>query len=264
MSSVSVIMPIKNRFDLARTALLSVVNQTVRPNQIVLIDDGSDVCVLSALAAEIAYAKSQCVIVSVLVNQVSIGVSASRNKGIKCATEEYIAFCDSDDYWIPQKLEFVMELINKYNANVVVHSFAWIVGRHWMFRLIKSGATFYISRYWLAVIFFLNVSCCVISKDCINDGFRLELSHHEDLDFFLTISENNRILFVNFPFMCMGRAPGSAGGLTSNSLKMAEGAIKALDNAKGDAVFLLFVSMKLMFVRIKIFLMRRKRFFAHY
>ncbi|MBL7831075.1 MAG: glycosyltransferase family 2 protein [Saprospiraceae bacterium] len=257
MNSISVVMPIKNRFELAKIALLSVVNQTLKPNQVVLVDDGSDVRVLEVLATEISFARSQGIIVDVLENNISNGVSASRNMAIKYATGQFIAFCDSDDYWIPHKLEFVMSLVEKYRANIVVHSFVWIVGKHWFFKLLIDGAVFFVPRALLALIFFLHVSACVISKACIMDGFKAGLSFHEDLDFFLKISEKTKLLFVNYPCVYMGRSPGSAGGLTENRIKMIEGAINVLENAKGIGLFRLCIRAKLVYLRLKYFLICR-------
>ncbi|MBN2355565.1 glycosyltransferase family 2 protein [candidate division KSB1 bacterium] len=93
---VSVIITTHNRCELVQQALQSIFQQTRRPDEILVIDDGSndDTAVsLAPLADKIQY-----------VYQERMGVSVSRNTGIRMARYEWIAFLDSDDLWQPHKL----------------------------------------------------------------------------------------------------------------------------------------------------------------
>jgi glycosyltransferase involved in cell wall biosynthesis len=104
MPSVSVIIPTFDRSRKLIRALRSVLNQRFRDYEIIVVDDGSsdDTChALTPYRPMIRYVKKQ-------VNQ---GVSAARNSGIRLACAPWIAFLDSDDYWLEDKLSVQMEFL---------------------------------------------------------------------------------------------------------------------------------------------------------
>ncbi|NOZ13265.1 MAG: glycosyltransferase family 2 protein [Acidobacteria bacterium] len=95
--SVSVIIPTFNRRERVQNAIASVVNQTRKPDEVIVVDDGS--------ADGTADAVSQAFPQVRLILQENRGVSAARNAGIRAAEGEWLAFLDSDDEWKPEKLE---------------------------------------------------------------------------------------------------------------------------------------------------------------
>jgi glycosyltransferase involved in cell wall biosynthesis len=95
MLPISVIIPVYNRRALLRAALESVADQTMLPAEVIVVDDGSQEPV-----ADIAEAFGAKVI-----SQENSGPSAARNRGIAAASQDWIAFLDSDDLWVPEKLE---------------------------------------------------------------------------------------------------------------------------------------------------------------
>mgnify|MGYP002516567543 CR=1 FL=1 len=96
---VSVILPVYNREDTILRALDSVLMQTYRNMEVIVIDDGSD-----DSTAEIVRncQDSRVRLVRLPVNG---GANAARNAGIRLAEGTYIAFQDSDDEWLADKLE---------------------------------------------------------------------------------------------------------------------------------------------------------------
>ncbi len=97
MPTVSVIIPTYNRAAHLIEAIESVLAQTYRDFEILVVDDGSTDDTEAALApymSRIRYFK-----------QDNSGVSVARNRGMLAAGGEYIAFLDSDDLWYPEKLE---------------------------------------------------------------------------------------------------------------------------------------------------------------
>jgi glycosyltransferase involved in cell wall biosynthesis len=90
-------MPVYNREGLVRSALESVLDQTYRPDQIIAVDDGSTDGTRSVL-------DSFAPMVTVL-TQNNQGPYPARNLALKQARGSYIAFLDSDDVWLPNKLE---------------------------------------------------------------------------------------------------------------------------------------------------------------
>ena len=109
MEKVSVIIPIYNVEKYLSECLDSVVNQTYKNLEIILINDGS-----KDGSANICkeYAEKDSRII--FVDQENIGVSKSRNKGIDMASGKYILFIDSDDYCEANMIEIA---IKNYDAN---------------------------------------------------------------------------------------------------------------------------------------------------
>ena len=94
---ISVVIPTLNRINTLQRALDSVINQTYKPAEIIVVDNGSSDGTLKFLREQ--YPK-----ITILTEN-KIGVSSARNKGIKKSINQWIALLDSDDAWHPRKLE---------------------------------------------------------------------------------------------------------------------------------------------------------------
>ncbi len=94
---VSVIIPTYNRAGLVQEAVASVLAQTWRDFEVLVVDDGGSDGTDAALAP---YASR----LRLLRRESRGGVSAARNTGIEAARGEWLAFLDSDDLWLPEKL----------------------------------------------------------------------------------------------------------------------------------------------------------------
>lgn len=97
MTGVSVIIPTFNRAGMVTRAVASVLYQTYRDFEIIVVDDGSR----DATPGVLKQFHDRIITLSHPRNQ---GVSAARNTGLRAAGSPLIAFLDSDDYWLPQKL----------------------------------------------------------------------------------------------------------------------------------------------------------------
>ena len=107
---ISVIIPTYNRAHLVTKAVDSVLSQTYKEHEIIVVDDGSSDNtrkVLEPYMDKIRY-----------IYQKNAGVSAARNTGIKAASGPWIAFLDSDDSWLPEKLSYQMDCINRTKTKV--------------------------------------------------------------------------------------------------------------------------------------------------
>ncbi|MDO8575677.1 MAG: glycosyltransferase [bacterium] len=92
---VSVIIPAYNRAKYISKAIESVLNQSFKDFEIILIDDGS-----KDETAEIAYKYINDPRLKITLNDKNRGISYSRNRGLSLSKGEYIAMLDSDDVWI--------------------------------------------------------------------------------------------------------------------------------------------------------------------
>lgn len=102
---VSVIIPVFNRSTLVTEAIDSVLNQTFNDFELIIVDDGSTDGIQTVLQQ---YGDKL-----VNIKQDNKGVSAARNRGIAEANGELVAFLDSDDQWLPDKLSVQVEFFKK-------------------------------------------------------------------------------------------------------------------------------------------------------
>lgn len=103
---VSVVIPTRNRSLLAKRAVQSVLIQTLKEIEVIVIIDGPD----EATVRELSSIDDPRLRVIEL--PVSGGASEARNTGVTQAQGEWIAFLDDDDEWFPQKLERQLEVAN--------------------------------------------------------------------------------------------------------------------------------------------------------
>ena len=111
---ISAIIPTFNRAHLLPRAVDSILSQTLPPHSVIIVDDGSTdgtEKLIKKNYPEIKYLK-----------QDNLGVSAARNAGITATSCEWLAFLDSDDEWLPEKLARQMEVLNLAPAMKICHS----------------------------------------------------------------------------------------------------------------------------------------------
>jgi len=116
MSIISVIIPTFNRSGVILRAINSVLRQKNKNFELIVVDDGSTdhtEALLSPLvdSGEIKYFKIK-----------NLGVSGARNFGVKEAIGEWLCFLDSDDEWLPNKLQDQFEFVQKNSYYQIVYS----------------------------------------------------------------------------------------------------------------------------------------------
>jgi glycosyltransferase involved in cell wall biosynthesis len=109
---VSVIIPTYNRAWIVKEAVDSVLDQDFGDFELIVVDDGSDDNTREILSA---YANAITVL-----HQPNRGVSAARNRGIAEASGQLIAFLDSDDLWLPGKLNTQVNFFEE-NADALIN-----------------------------------------------------------------------------------------------------------------------------------------------
>ncbi|WP_224059599.1 glycosyltransferase family 2 protein [Providencia alcalifaciens] len=104
---VSIIMPCYNSERFIVESINSVLDQSYKFFELIIVNDASTDNSVSLISS---YKDSRIVLINLEKNE---GVSSARNKGLSIAKGDYIAFIDSDDIWISNKLEKQIELLNK-------------------------------------------------------------------------------------------------------------------------------------------------------
>ena len=128
---VSIIIPVYNRESTIERCLDSILTQTYKNLEVLIINDGS-----TDRSGEIinAYALKDSRILAI--TKENSGVSDSRNFGLKAAHGDYIQFADSDD-WLPERAtELLVEALEKNRSDMVIADYCRVRGR----QLYQSGA----------------------------------------------------------------------------------------------------------------------------
>src|SRR3546814_581073 len=102
--SVAVVIPHFNRVASLRNALQSIAYQTRKPEEVIIVDDGSVPENLEEIY-RIVREFSNELEVKLIKNEENRGANVSRNIGVFATCAKYIAFLDSDDFWLPIKIE---------------------------------------------------------------------------------------------------------------------------------------------------------------
>lgn len=105
----SVIIPLYNQERTIRRAVSSVLNQTCKEFEIIVVNDGS-----TDNGPQIIDSLSKGHSKIHLLHSRNEGVSAARNRGLRAAQYEYIAFLDGDDEWLPEFLDKMKKMIEKF------------------------------------------------------------------------------------------------------------------------------------------------------
>ena len=194
--AVSVIIPSFNRAQLLPRALDSVIVQTRPAEEIIVIDDGSDDATSELIPAHYPQVR--------YLRQVNRGVAAARNRGIDAARGEWLAFLDSDDAWLPHKLERQLGEIERYPDSALVHSDEIWIRRgkrvNAMKKHAKSGGWIYRRCLPLCVI---SPSAAVIRKSIFASVglFDESLPVCEDYDLWLRLTARYPVRFVDEPLI---------------------------------------------------------------
>ena len=112
---ISVVIPYYNREKYVDEAVQSVLAQTLKPLEIIIVND----CSRESSRRHLDRYASQCTIVDLKGN---VGLAGARNAGIQHARGKFIAFLDDDDMWLPRKLEVQRQFLEDHPECAAVHS----------------------------------------------------------------------------------------------------------------------------------------------
>ncbi len=220
--NISVIIPTYNRAHVLARAVQSVIDQTLSAQEIIVVDDGSTDNTAELMARQFP----QCI----YIQQPNLGVSAARNTGIKAANGDWLAFLDSDDEWLPTKLEAQRNLLQQQPDIRICHTEEiWIRNGkrvNQMHKHAKSGGHIFQKCLPLCVI---SPSSVLIQRSLFDEVglFDEQLPACEDYDLWLRICATHPIAFVEQPQI--KKYGGHADQLSQRHWGMDRFRIKALE-----------------------------------
>lgn len=198
MPTVSVIIPTYQHAQFISDAIQSVLDQTYRDFEVIIINDGS-----TDRTAEILDGYSDRVTV---ITQPNRGLPASRNVGINHSLGEFVAFLDADDFWLSNKLEKQVQLMNEdpdlglIFTNATVLSGAITKGTIFDLVTPKSG--------WVEKELFqdnfMPMPTILVRRSCFKSVglFDENLRSCEDYDLWLRISHLYPVAYIDEPLAC--------------------------------------------------------------
>jgi len=119
--AISVVLPVHNRADVLARAMRSVLDQRMPDFELVIVDDGSSD---DSTSVARSFKDNRIKLIELGYNR---GGNAARNAGVRAAQAPLIAFLDSDDTYLPEKLEYVVDKFERRpDLDLLVDSFVKI------------------------------------------------------------------------------------------------------------------------------------------
>jgi glycosyltransferase involved in cell wall biosynthesis len=200
---VTVVIPLYNKEKSIARAINSVLNQTEQNFEIIVVNDGSTDNSASAVKNLQVLEKLK------LIHQENGGECAARNRGIKEASTDLIAFLDADDEWLPEFLETILALRAQFPDAEVFGTSYYKQNRNGILEL--PHCSFIFGEGWKGIIqnFFETVlknnpfcaSSMAATKNILEkiDGFPLKVKYGGDIDTFIRLSIVAKIAYINMP-----------------------------------------------------------------
>lgn len=200
--TVSIILPTYNRAHLVGRAIKSILDQTYQDFEIIVVDDGSrdntEERINSFTDTRIIYVK----------HQQNKGGSAARNTGIKLAKGRYIAFQDSDDEWLPRKLELQIKAFEVASSEVgVIYTDMLKIKKngeeeYWNSPTVEYGKIINLRtlNYQVADI---GIQSTLIKRECFDrvGVFDERIPRYIDLDLFIRLLKNYHFYHIKEPLV---------------------------------------------------------------
>lgn len=190
---VSVIIPVYNRAELVTRAIRSVLDQSYRELEIVVVDDGSTDD--TARRVRLEFGEEVCL----LQHPHTRGVSAARNLGIAKSAGEWVALLDSDDVWLPSKLEEQLRRVAADGRRVCHTNEIWIrdgVRVNQRKRHQKHGGDIYEQALRLCPMSPSSILVNRLVFDVVG-VFDETLPACEDYDLFLRLTNHCRVSYID-------------------------------------------------------------------
>ncbi|MCP3417915.1 glycosyltransferase family 2 protein [Bradyrhizobium brasilense] len=162
---LTVIIPTYRDGDVLRRALRSVASQTLKPREVIVVDDGSGDELPDSICRE-NFALS----INLIKLPRNLGPGAARNTGILASSEPFLAFLDADDEWHPEKLRIQMELMLAPGAPLLSSHRKGFAGTAWS-SLNEPINARSITRGAILVANVAPISTVVIRRDAVRHQF---------------------------------------------------------------------------------------------
>ena len=220
--NISVVIPSYNRREFLKRSIDSAINQTKKPLEIIVVDDGSTDGTETMIKSDYDFVK--------FIKQKNKGVSAARNIGIEVSIGEWICFLDSDDEWKKDKLEKQINAMKSNPGYKFFHS-----NETWIKNGLRINQKKKHKKYG-GDIFDKCLDMCRISPSSVMidktvfdevGNFNENLVVCEDYELWLRICDKYRVFFIDEPLII--KYGGHQGQLSYSIESIENHRIKALE-----------------------------------
>lgn len=231
---VSIVLPSHNRERYLREAVESVLRQTYRHWELVVVDDGSTDGTAAYLSG-LADARLR------VVSRRSCGGAArARNEGLRAASGSHVAFLDSDDLWMPGKLRRqITDLLAKRGCRWSYTYFQRIDGEGCEIRL-PPGKRRHASQGWifedlLRVVAWVATPTVIAERGFLEEagGFDERLEYCEDFDLWIRLARRSPVALVPEPLAAVRVHDGNRG--RANEAVVRASWVRVYDRLLGDS-----------------------------
>jgi glycosyltransferase involved in cell wall biosynthesis len=200
---ISVIMPVYNRQHTVAKAVQSVLGQSYGNFELIIVNDAS-----TDKTEEIIQSFSDSRIRYILHDR-TMGASAARNTGIKSSVGEWIAFHDSDDEWMPDKLEKQVAIINEIGEtepSPIIYTGFYRFNKYGKKEYIPSNEVVVREGKILNSLLhgnFVTTQTVLIKKSCLEKagGFDEQLPRFQDWELWLRLAPENPFILIDEPLV---------------------------------------------------------------
>ena len=184
---VSIIIPTYNCAQWLPETIDSVLAQTYRNYELLIVDDGSTDNTKEVVQPYLSFGKIR------YLHQENSGQASARNHGLRLATGKYVAYLDSDDTWAPHKLEKQINLLEEQDAQVCYTGVNLIDENSLLTEYSPKGALAFRRGVVLDYLFvdnFVPFSSVVVEKRCLElvGGSNISIKKSDDWDLLLRLS----------------------------------------------------------------------------
>jgi len=206
----SVVIPLYNKEHTILSTLSTVLNQTYKEFEIVIVNDGSTDNGVQKIRSYSTDSRIK------IIEQENQGVSAARNTGVHNAKYDYIAFLDGDDEWLPEYLSKMKEAVELFPASEMYCSAG--LGRNGDGTISKRQINKYVGKVRPFDFFenphvFLHIGATVVTKQLFSktNGFPIGMKRNEDFAFLYSAALFTKPIYSGFPLsIYVGGVEGQA------------------------------------------------------
>ena len=246
---ISVIIPVYKAEKYLQRCIDSILAQTYKNLEIILVDDGSPDN--SGKICDEYRDKDRRIVV---IHKPNGGVSSARNAGLKVATGEYIGFVDGDDYIKPEMYAVLLNNLVENDADISICGFANEVAPGKFEAYCKENVQTTLSQYEQMECLLQNklfsCSCCdrIFKKELVTDvWFDENITHYEDLLYLWNVmKKSNKAVFTSEPYYyyCTNEGSASTSAFSDKQMSMIDVCETIFNEVKSSYLDLVPVARK--------------------
>jgi glycosyltransferase involved in cell wall biosynthesis len=225
---ISVVIPVYNSNKTIIRAIDSIINQTILPKEIIIVDDKSTDNTIEIINSYINKNNKDITIRLISLKENS-GPSKARNTGWNNSESEYIAFLDSDDSWHPQKLEIQYSFM-KENHDIKLCGHLMEISKNNLPNInkidIRNINSIEITEKMLLNKNYFTTTSNVMIKNDIELRFDENMRYAEDYYLWLEITFKYNTILINYPLGYAYKSFTGVSGLSGNLLAMYKGSLQ--------------------------------------